>query len=223
MMSKISRGQKGEDLVIKELGKIKDYSRLLNNVTIINNKSDMTHQIDHILIHPHGVFIIETKNYFGKIEIDNGGWYKTVKGNKKRISNPLLQNKSHQITLYKAVQGIFKAVSVVVFVKNNAPYLPNDNVINLSDLLLFIESYPYGKEYSKVEIDNITKIIKQVSSDISLKEHLENIEIYKQYRSEIREEMTYAIEQGKCPYCDNKILTDGRNFLCSKCNFSFKL
>ena len=103
------------------------------------------------------------------------------------------------------------------------PYLPNDNVINLSVLLLFIESFPYEKEYSKVEIDNIAKIIKQISSDISLKEHLENIEIYKQYRSEIREEMTYAIEQGKCPYCENKILTDGRNFLCSKCNFSFKL
>ena len=222
-MSKISRGQKGENQVKEELGKIKDYSRVLNDVTIINNKSDMTHQIDHILIHPHGVFIIETKNYFGKIEVENGFWYKTVKGVKKRISNPLSQNKSHQITLYKAINGLLKPIPVVVFVKNNAPYLPNDNVINLSDLLLFIDSYPYEKELSKIEIDNLYKIIKSVSSDVSLKEHLENIEIYKQYRKEIKEEMTYAIEQGKCPYCNEKILTDGRIFMCSKCNFSFKL
>ena len=222
-MSKISRGQKGEDLVIKELGKIKHHSRLLNNVTIVNEKSDMSHQIDHIYIHPHGVFIIETKNYFGHIEVENNVWTKTIKGNKKRISNPLQQNKSHQITLYKAVQGVFKAVPVVVFVKNNAPYLPNDNVINLEDLILFIESYPYQKELSNVEIDNIAKLIKSVAKDVSLKEHLTNIETYKQYRKEIQAEMTYAIEQGKCPYCDNKILTNGKEFMCSKCNFSFKL
>ncbi len=222
-MSKISKGKQGEELVVKELNKIKVHHHLLNDVTLINAKSDMTHQIDHILIHPHGVFIIETKNYSGEITIEDGAWFKTIKKQKKRISNPLLQNKSHEITLFRAVKGLFKATPIVVFVKNNAPYLPNDNAINLEDLLLFIDSYPYEKELSKVEIDNIKKTIENVSSEVSLKEHLENIKTYKQYRKEQQEEMRIAIEQGICPYCESKILTNGVEFMCSKCNFHFKL
>ena len=60
VMSKLSRGQKGEEIVSDILNSIKEYHYLLNNVTFKNKRSEMTHQIDHILIHPHGVFVIET-------------------------------------------------------------------------------------------------------------------------------------------------------------------
>ena len=66
-MSKISRGEKGEEKVIDVLSNIKEYYHLLNNIVIINSRSEMSHQIDHILIHPHGLFVIETKNYYGDI------------------------------------------------------------------------------------------------------------------------------------------------------------
>ena len=69
-MSKLSRGQKGEEIVSDILNSIKEYHHLLNNVTFKNKRSEMTHQIDHILIHPHGVFVIETKNYYGEIIYD---------------------------------------------------------------------------------------------------------------------------------------------------------
>lgn len=60
-MSKRTRGEKGEQLVSSLLETIKEYKYILNDVTFLNKKSEMTHQIDHILIHPHGVFVIETK------------------------------------------------------------------------------------------------------------------------------------------------------------------
>lgn len=66
-MSKQSRGDKGEKLVSSLLEGINEYKYVLNDVTFLNKKSEMTHQIDHILIHPHGVFVIETKNYYGNI------------------------------------------------------------------------------------------------------------------------------------------------------------
>jgi hypothetical protein len=69
-MSKLSRGQKGEEIVSDILNSIKEYHHLLNNVTFKNKRSEMTHQIDHILIHSHGIFVIETKNYFGEIKVD---------------------------------------------------------------------------------------------------------------------------------------------------------
>ena len=153
-MSKVSRGDKGEALVSASLENIKEYHYVFNDVTFLNKKSEMTHQIDHILIHPHGVFVIETKNYYGKITTVKGEnyWIKDTGKEQVKISNPLKQNKGHAITLYRILKGKYDIIPVVVFVKNNAPYLGDENVINLEDLLLFIESYPYKKKLSKKEI-----------------------------------------------------------------------
>lgn len=224
-MSKKSRGDKGEALVIEELNKIKENHFLLNDITFINKKSEMSHQIDHILIHPHGVFVIETKNYFGKIiaETNESYWIKEVNGEQIKISNPLKQNKSHAITIYKALKGEYDVISIVVFVKNNAPYLGDENVINLSDLLLFIESYPYKKKISKGKMEKIAKSLDRKSSDISKEEHVENIGYLKQMKKEFKDEMSYAIENNKCPRCSHPIIRKGFSFICSYCDFRFKL
>ena len=71
-MSTVSRGNKGEEKVISTLKKIKVEHYVFNNVSFISEKNEMTHQIDHILVHPHGVFVIETKNYYGEIISDTG-------------------------------------------------------------------------------------------------------------------------------------------------------
>ena len=223
-MSKVSRGNKGEEKVISALKKIKEEHYVFNNVSFVNEKSEMTHQIDHILVHPHGVFVIETKNYYGEI-ISNTGenfWVKIIKGNKEVISNPLRQNKSHVRIVKKLLKNI-DVISLVVFVKNNAPYMGDENVINLKYLLLFIESYPYQKILNKEEISEICKIIKQNKSKISKSEHLENISYLKQIRKENMAEIEYAIESKKCPRCGAIILQNEYSFKCSKCDFKFKL
>ena len=223
-MSKVSRGEKGEEKVILELNKIKEYHHLLNNITLVDKTSSMSHQIDHILIHPHGIFVIETKNYYGEIICDNNKqWFKIINGVKTRISNPLLQNKSHQISLYRSLKGEYQSIPVVVFVENNAPYLPDDNCINLKDLLLFISSYPYEHKYTKPTIDKIEKLIEKKNKDIELSEHVQNIKILKQVKKEQEADIAFAIENGKCPWCDSPIIKRGNAFKCSKCKFEFKL
>lgn len=224
-MSKLSRGQLGEEIVVSTLNDVKEYHHLLNNVTFKNKRSEMTHQIDHILIHPHGIFVIETKNYYGKIIYDEATheWFKIIDSVKSKMPNPLAQNKSHAITLYKALKGEYQTIPVVVFASNNAPYLPDDNVINLNDLLLFIDSYPYKHKYTKATIDKIKTKIEKRLSDVSMDEHLENIEILKMYRKEQQMEISYAIEHHKCPVCDAPIIQKGNIFKCSKCSYGFKL
>ena len=222
-MSKISRGEKGEEKVIDTLSSIKEHHHLLNNIVIVNPYSGMSHQIDHILIHPHGLFVIETKNYFGDISISDNNWYASIRGNKKKIPNPLLQNKSHAIELYKALSTKYKTIPVVVFVKNNAPYLDDENVINIDDLLLFIESYPYEHQYTDKSIDKIKELILKEAADISAKEHVENISYLKQYKKESYAEKEYALEKGICPRCNSKILSRGYHYRCSKCDFAFKI
>ena len=223
-MSKISRGKKGEEKVISTLNKDKQYHRIINDVTFINDNSEMSHQVDHIFIHPHGVFVIETKNYYGEINAETGEpfWLKTINGKTEKIHNPLKQNKNHTRIVKRLLKNQFETISVVVFVQNNAPYLADDNVINLSDLLLFIDSYPYQKLISKNEIDGIYKIIKENSTNISKKEHVENISYLKQINHEIKAEIAYALESRVCTRCDAKIVQEGDIFHCSKCDFKFK-
>ena len=225
MSNKLSRGQLGEEIVVSTLEGIKEYHHLLNNITFKNKRSEMSHQIDHILIHPHGIFVIETKNYYGEIIYNEGTkeWFKIIDGVKSKMPNPLLQNKSHAITLFKALKGDYQTIPVVVFVGNNAPYLPDDNVINLNDFLLFIDSYPYKHKYTKATLDKIKKIIERRSSDISSDEHLENIKILKMYRKEQQMEIAYALENKKCPLCGGPILNKGNIFKCYKCDYNFKL
>lgn len=224
-MSKISRGDKGEKMVFTQLKKIKDYHKVINDAMYVSGRGEMSHQIDHILIHAHGVFVIETKNYYGTIITNTGEgyWLKAMKNERVKISNPLKQNKSHAIVVQKLLKKKYEVIPVVVFVKNNAPYLGDENVINLKDLLLFIDSYPYEKELNKEDIKEIYKILKDNESDISKKEHVETIGYLKQMQEEFRQEISYAIENGKCPRCGQKIIQNGYDFKCVKCNFKFKL
>ena len=223
-MSKASKGKAGEKKVASILGKIDGAYCVFNDVTLLNANSEMTHQVDHILIHPHGLFVIETKNYAGTINVDElGRWSKTHRGRTVPIHNPLRQNKSHAITLRKGLKSQYKPIPVVVFVANNAPYLPDENAINLSDLPLFIESYPYPKLYSPAELEDMKRAVASLSADVSLKEHLANIRVMKQVKKELEEEMAYAIEKGLCPRCDAKLIIEGYSYHCPHCGYRFDL
>ena len=224
-MSKVSRGQKGEQIVIDTLSHITGYHHLLNNITLVNYEYGMSHQLDHILIHPHGIFVIETKNYYGKIVYlsKTKQWYSVINNINKKIGDPLKQNKSHAINLYKALKGKYQIIPVVVMVKNNAPYIADENIINIDDLLLFIDSYPYEHLYTDKTIDKIKDLIEASAVDISNKEHVENISYLKQIRKEIFAEKEYAIQNSICPRCNNKMIIKGYQYRCSKCDFSFKI
>ena len=211
-MSKQTRGEKGEKKVQEILDKIKDKHVVFNDVTFINKNSEMSHQIDHILVHPHGVFVIETKNYYGEILYENNRWIRRIGNRIEKLSDPLKQNKSHAVTLYKALKGKYETIPVVVFVRNNAPYMGDENVINLNDLLLFIDSYPYKHKYEDETIDKIASEIKNNIQNISKDEHLENIGFLKAVRVELRKEKEYAITKGICPRCGRKMIIKGNKF-----------
>ena len=146
-MSTVSRGNLGESKVKKELQKVKEHYKLINNFTYVNPKTNTSHQIDHIFIHPHGVFVIETKNYYGTIISETGEafWLKIIKNERQIISNPVNQNKTHTSIINRLLEKKYEVISVIVFVRNNAPYVGDYNVINLKDLLLLIKTHPYEK------------------------------------------------------------------------------
>lgn len=97
----------------------KDNYILLNDCTLPDEQNQTT-QIDHILLSPFGVFVIETKNYKGWIF---GGerqrmWTQKIFKKSFKFQNPLHQNYKHQKVLEAILADIVDPAlihSVVVF------------------------------------------------------------------------------------------------------------
>jgi len=66
------KGILGEKRVVEALTPLDDSYVLINDVVTPGGKGN----IDHILIGPNGVFVIETKNYSGEVTCKQDSWYK---------------------------------------------------------------------------------------------------------------------------------------------------
>lgn len=92
---------------------------LLNDVTLPDESAGTT-QIDHILLSPFGVFVIETKNYKGWIF---GGerqkvWTQKIYKKSYKFQNPVYQNYKHIKVLESVLSDIVEPQllhSVIVF------------------------------------------------------------------------------------------------------------
>lgn len=129
-------GEFGENSVKYIIGEtVENEKYVINNLIIKNNES--TSQIDHIVINPRGIFIIETKNYSGKIygTSNQREWTQILAhGNvKNTIYNPLKQNATHVYNVRKIV-GIQPIRSLIVFAQNNTEHINANDVIPISAL-----------------------------------------------------------------------------------------
>lgn len=92
---------------------------LLNNLTLPDAEGGTT-QIDHIVLSPFGIFVIETKNYKGWIF---GGerqkqWTQKIYKQSFKFQNPIHQNYKHMKVLEQVLSDILDAEylhSVIVF------------------------------------------------------------------------------------------------------------
>jgi hypothetical protein len=73
------KGIVGEELVSTLLARLSDDFCLVNDVTLHGHRGN----IDHVLIGPCGVVVIETKNYQGLVTCDRNEWFQ----NGRRIRN----------------------------------------------------------------------------------------------------------------------------------------
>lgn len=148
------KGWIGEKKVEKEINKIRN-TKILNNITLkIDGK---TTQIDHIIISNYKIYVIETKNYSGRIQ---GGlkfkqWIQYIYGAKFKFMNPHNQNYKH-IQFLKNYIKDQKIISLVCFVNDNKFVGDKpDNTYNLKELIDFI-----NKDIIDCDIKNIKKIDK---------------------------------------------------------------
>lgn len=114
------KGARGERIVAKLLGKTVPGKQYVLHNLIFNDRGGISRQIDHVFIAPSGIWVIETKNYAGRIYGDDQAreWTQTLADGKtvNKFYNPVRQNKTHVYALCEclhASRSIFH--NVVVF------------------------------------------------------------------------------------------------------------
>lgn len=194
-----SKGQMGEDAVKRVIGKTKKYSQYVFNDYMLKNE-DKTTQIDHIVINKYGVFVIETKNYSGRIYGNENQleWTQVLSYGKvkNKLYNPLKQNCTHIYNINKVLNGNFPITSLVVFVQNNTAYIDASNVIPLYDLKKHLK----GKGDAVLSVDQmeaayLSLFEADVKGVISQSEHIENIN-----------KMKENLKAGICPRCGGELV-----------------
>ena len=187
MKQSVKKGDKGEELVINELEKMNDEQYLINNLIILSD-NDVSHQFDHILIRHNGVFIIETKNYFGKItgNQDDTYWYKTYINKRKVIKdkfmNPIKQNNAHIRVLKKLIGKDIPFINFVVFVNNDVSHLGIYRVVNLDQLNIRIKTWEIDNPIDSNKMKRINDVLLYSEADMQNIDHVKNIKKMKKDR-----------------------------------------
>ncbi|WP_163880854.1 nuclease-related domain-containing protein [Paenibacillus favisporus] len=88
-------GELGEHKINNQLDLLPNGCKYLSDLLVANPKSRTGYsQIDHVVITPQGLFVIETKNYTGEIKGARGAKSWTV-SNRFKMYNPFMQNYGH--------------------------------------------------------------------------------------------------------------------------------
>lgn len=88
-------GELGEHKINIQLDQLPKDCRYLSDLLVSNPKSRSGYsQIDHLVISPYGLFVIETKNYNGEIKGKRSDKQWSV-SNRFKMYNPFMQNYGH--------------------------------------------------------------------------------------------------------------------------------
>ena len=220
----VVKGKRGEHKIARLLESLskREEAYVINDV-IVAGEDGKTSQIDHILFARGGIFVIETKNYSGRIygSESQREWTQVLAygRTKNKLYNPVKQNQTHIYRLKEILGKQYSFISCVVFLRADISYIESDLVFTPRELKRFIREQAFIEEMSHDSIyDAYSKIIAYKEKPIqTTKEHVKEIK-----------ETINNIDNNICPRCGGKLVLrhskDGRSFYgCSnypKCKFT---
>ena len=173
------KGILGENSVSVALGGTIPKKQYLINDIILRDENGKTSQIDHILINPNGIFVIETKNYHGYIhgKIFERYWVQVLnRETQNTFYNPIWQNKTHIKILKKLTKTSLPIYSVIIFVNGNINKISEGCVFDLNGAVKYINANKnerISEENMKYVYDKICFLAKTKSA--TLTEHVTNV------------------------------------------------
>lgn len=173
--SNYNKGKTGEAAVENELKELDDNYILLNDVNLPGSYGN----IDHIVMGPNGIFVLETKNFAGDISCNGDNWNRHYQGGLKLsrrgnfywasnrdygLGSPSKQAKRNAVTVKNLLKNKVDRTpwiqSAVIFPNSNT-YLTLNNpsvpVLRLGEIATFIKDTKSRRRYSNKEIKDIAK------------------------------------------------------------------
>ncbi|MFS0862052.1 NERD domain-containing protein [Fredinandcohnia sp. 179-A 10B2 NHS] len=203
------KGYLGEASVRLYLNKLDKEQYKVYNDVLIPLKNRRASQIDHVVVSPFGIFVIETKNYKGWIYGDPKSkyWTQVIFNRKEKLYNPLWQNYGHIKALeeYLGVENEEIYHSIVSFSTRSTLKLkdinrPNASVIYSSRLLSTINSHEKVK-LTAAEVEQIVSMLeKTTNADFEKKkQHVKNVKDSQRFYQ-------YKINSNMCPKCGSDLV-----------------
>ncbi|MDI6859922.1 MAG: nuclease-related domain-containing protein [Methanocellales archaeon] len=181
-----SYGLSGEELVVDALQHLDDCYYLLNDVMLPESYGN----IDHIILGPNGIFVIESKNYYGEIVCNGDEWHRHYEGGLTismrgrpywkpsrdyDIGSPSKQVKRNAVKLKQIIEsqkGIFKrplkmwVEGIVAFTNSNVDLKLNNPtvpVLKVEELYDYIKNTKSKTNFSPKELESIGNLILRCS------------------------------------------------------------
>jgi len=166
-------GSIGEELVTSALLGLDDSYILLNGVVVPPNRGDT----DHIAVGPNGIFVVESKNYGGRVSCDGDVWKKTkigrsgvhnleigspsnqVKRNAKVLKDFMLR---HQDEIFGGAAPHLWVHAVLVFTNPDAELElsnPTVDVVELDELCDYIASAKSEASLTSSQVEVVGRVI----------------------------------------------------------------
>lgn len=222
-----NKGKRGEQAAARFLHRLPSEYVVYSDIMLPTNYG--TTQIDHLVVSPYGVFVIEVKNMQGIISGHENSefWTQNIFGHKYEMRNPVKQNVAHMIALKSVFKGLLKApiVPIVAFSHEASLNVTVDNsaIIYIGQLSQFIRQH--GVVYlDRVEVEKYCAAIEaaNIKDNEVRKSHVSNV------RSHVRER-EISIAEGHCPQCGGELVLRegkyGRFYGCKNypyCKFIYK-
>ncbi|MCI9561742.1 MAG: NERD domain-containing protein [Clostridia bacterium] len=215
------KGNQGENIVASKLGGTIAGQQYLINDLIISDNEGHTSQIDHIFINKYGIWVIETKNYSGKIygNANSENWLQVLAYGKEKneFYNPVKQNKTHIYRLRKKIGASAPVKGVVVFIKADISKVWARNVYHISKLKKVVWSYTDECLTVEQMEEYYSKLLElKQNSTVTKKEHIKNIH-----------KTLNDVANNICPRCGGKLVVrngkNGKFYGCSsypRCEFT---
>lgn len=181
--SPVGKGIVGEFIIKLIVGKQSEETgkeKFIVHNLLLQLDNGKTSQTDHVVINSEGVFVIETKNYSGRIYGDDFQKEWTQVLNYGKVKNhfysPIKQNYTHICRIKELLPENVPIYSIVVFIKGNISFIKSNNVYTPWTLFRKINSTKC-EILTLEEMKNIYTILTQnnKSSIINNYEHVKNI------------------------------------------------
>ena len=237
MSSPDNIGKAGEKRVARKLDWLPKEYIILNDIMLPTQYG--TTQIDHIVVSPYGIFVIETKNYKGWIfgHENSEEWKQSLWGKKKfwgwsseqhKFRNPIRQNQAHTRAIKRITSevGEFQIIPIVVFSDKADLKIttPNHIVVNWSSLRSAIKQY----DTPCIPDDDIKNIINKINSVNIIDKNAREAQVSLVHQTQNKKQQ--LITNKICPQCRSALVERngrfGRFLGCSnypKCKFTIQL